>query len=179
MADPRRLGPTHRQSISSRRSARVPGVPGAGARERHQQCALDVVVVPELELGSVAIEELKPRWLVDGAAQADDGLKRQRQGGKFRDTVGERSPIESIAWRKFAALPQANLDARAIGEIDAVMHPRVINEIEGRTRDRYYFCGSAIDVDERDRGEIVEAHDLTIIGARRPRKGLWRIGPQH
>src|SRR5947208_3484215 len=57
-------------------SACVEAVPAAGHRQGLQEDGFDVVVIPELELGSTTIEELEPRRLVDGSPQTDDRLSR-------------------------------------------------------------------------------------------------------
>ena len=55
-------------------STRIPAVPVAGSRQRFEQCALDVVVVFELELGAAPIQELEPGRAIYCPSQTDNRL---------------------------------------------------------------------------------------------------------
>jgi hypothetical protein len=111
-----------------------------GGSQGIEQNAVDVITVPELELGPARIEELEPGRLVNGCTQADHRLDRYGHVRETRYLRHERSPIEILGRREFAEPSEARKDARAFRKVDRPALPDIVDILETRAFDPMIFA---------------------------------------
>ena len=154
-----------------RLSGRIPSAPVA-PRERLQKGALDMLIILEFELSPATIEKLKPGRFIYGAAQPDNPLNWNRQGGEAGHRIDDRASVRCVIRGERAGLAQAAIDPRALFKVDIQMPSQVVGVFDAQLCYRIDARRCGPDMHQLDCFEVEVPHAATFVAPipRRPQE---------